>query len=101
MTVQTFGLDKYGRTIGDVTLSDGTSLNRELVRAGMCWWYRTYAPNDRELEKLEVEARSDRRGLWADPTPVPPWAYRKLRRGQPLDMSDVVPMEQSAPYRCQ
>jgi micrococcal nuclease len=60
----------------------------------MCWWYRKYAPNDRELEKLEVEARSDKRGLWADPMPIPPWAYRKLRRGQALDLSDIVAMEQ-------
>jgi micrococcal nuclease len=92
VTVQTFGLDKYGRTIGDVTLPDGKSLNRELVRAGLCWWYRKYAPNDCELEKLEVEAPSEKRGLWAEPSPVPPWAFRKLRRGETPDLSDVMPM---------
>jgi endonuclease YncB( thermonuclease family) len=27
-------LDRYGRTIGDVTLPDGRSLNQELVRGG-------------------------------------------------------------------
>ena len=95
--VQTFGLDKYGRTIGDVTLPDGKSLNLELVREGMCWWYRKYAPDDRELEKLGVEARSDKRGLWADPTPISPWAYRKLRRGQGLETSDLVPLDRELP----
>ena len=28
VTVQTFGFDKYGRTIGDVYLPDGTMLNK-------------------------------------------------------------------------
>ena len=34
--VHSMGLDKYGRTIGDVTLPDRKNLNRELVRQGMC-----------------------------------------------------------------
>jgi micrococcal nuclease len=32
--------DRYGRLVGDVLLPDGRSLNQELVRAGMAWWYR-------------------------------------------------------------
>lgn len=26
------------------------------------------------------EARAARRGLWADPDPVPPWTWRKMQR---------------------
>lgn len=80
--VQTHGLDKYGRTIGDVLLSDGRILNHELVKDGWCWWYRKYAPNDTELEKLESEARQARKGLWNDPAPIPPWNYRKMRQNK-------------------
>ena len=43
------------------------------------------------LEQLEREARVDRRGLWADSAPIPPWGYRKAMRGQSLDLSDMVP----------
>ena len=64
-------------------LPDGRNLNREIVKAGFAWWFRKYAPKDTELEALESEARAARRGLWADPRPVPPWEYRSLlRKGQ-------------------
>jgi micrococcal nuclease len=36
VTLQTHGLDKYGRTIGDVNLPDGMNLNQELVKQGWC-----------------------------------------------------------------
>src|SRR4029077_7908987 len=60
---------------------------------GWCWWYRKYAPGDIELEKLEKDARDTKKGLWGDPAPIPPWVYRKARRGQSLDLSDLVPLE--------
>jgi len=56
-----------------------------------CWCYRKYAPGNTELESLEKEARDAKRGLWADPAPIPPWVYRKARRGQAPDISDLVP----------
>ncbi|HRB17093.1 MAG: thermonuclease family protein [Nitrospirota bacterium] len=80
VTVQTHGHDKYRRTIGEVTLPDGMHLNQELVKQGWCWWYRKYAPRDTVLEQLETDAREGRKGLWADPQPVPPWEWRKKSR---------------------
>ena len=80
VTIQTHGKDRYKRTLGDVFLSDGKNLNQELVRQGFCWWYRKYAPGDTVLEGLENEAREARKGLWADPAPIPPWEWRKRSR---------------------
>jgi len=77
VTLQTYGMDKYGRTIADVLQSDGANVNHELVKDGWCWWYRKYAPGDATLERLEIEAREAKRGLWADPTSIPPWEWRK------------------------
>jgi endonuclease YncB( thermonuclease family) len=74
--------DRYGRTIAEVELPDGKSLNRELVRLGLAWWYRKYAPRDAELERLEAEARAAKRGLWSLPEPQPPWEFRQARRGK-------------------
>jgi endonuclease YncB( thermonuclease family) len=80
VTVQTHGHDKYGRTLTDVLLPDGLNLNQELVKQGWCWWYRKYAPGDTVLEGLETDAREAKKGLWADPQPVPPWEWRKRTR---------------------
>lgn len=98
VTVQPHSKDKYKRTIADVLLPDGTNVNHELVKDGWCWWYRKYAPDDTELENLETEAREARKGLWNDPTPIPPWIYRKAQQKK-MDVSDLAPLEEGFPGR--
>jgi micrococcal nuclease len=73
---QIHGHDKYSRKIAEVALPDGMSLSQKLVKQGWYWWYKKYAPRDTKLEGLEKEAREARKGLWADPQPVPPWEWR-------------------------
>ena len=92
-TLQTHGKDKYGRILADVFLPDGMNVNHELVKDGWCWWYRKYAPGDVELERLEIEAREAKKGLWQDSAFIPPWVYRKAKRGHALNLSDLVPLE--------
>jgi micrococcal nuclease len=77
VTIRVRDTDQYGRTVADVILPDGRNLNHELVKAGFAWWYRNYAKNDANLERLEAEARKASRGLWADKAPVPPWEFRR------------------------
>lgn len=74
-TLTVFRRDPFGQTVALVTLADGTVLNHELVKAGLAWWQRNYS-TDPETERLEAEARVARRGLWADPKPVPPWEFK-------------------------
>ena len=71
--------DRYGRSIGDITLPDGRNLNREVVMAGYAWWYWKYS-KDESLGVLETEARKARRGLWQDKDPIAPWDWRKSKR---------------------
>lgn len=80
VTVVVHTTDRYGRLVGTVVLPDGRNLSYELVRAGLAWWYRQYAPHDTTLAQLEGEARTAKRGLWADARPVPPWEWRKEGR---------------------
>lgn len=95
--VQTYGSDAFGRTIADVILPDGRLLNHELVKAGLAWRFRRYAPENEELAKLEKEARASKKELWRDPNPIPPWVFRKLRRDQPLDPSDFALLDRGPP----
>lgn len=80
--VEPYGKDKHGRIMADVRLADGTNITHELVKDGWCWWSRKSAPDNAELERLELEAKEAKKGLWADPAPIPPWEYRKALRRQ-------------------
>ena len=82
VTVHVREMDRYGRFVADVLLPDASSLNRELVRAGLAWHYVRYSMN-RTLASLETEARASQRGLWADARPVPPWEFRRERPAAP------------------
>jgi endonuclease YncB( thermonuclease family) len=84
VTVSVSGADACGRSVAEVTLPDGRSLNQELVRAGLAWSYRLDPPHA-TIDALEAEAKAAKRGLWSDPDPMPPWTFRELhnRRGCP------------------
>ncbi len=68
--------DRYGRRLAEVLLPDGRSLNQELIKAGLAWWFRKYS-KDLRLGELERQARVAERGLWAQSSPVAPWEWRR------------------------
>ena len=77
--VETSKRDRYGRQIGKV-LVNGRDVNLVQVELGMAWFYRQYqreqSPNDRRLyEAAEDAAKAEKRGLWRDADPVPPWDF--------------------------
>lgn len=67
--------DRYGRILGQVFVGDRW-INKEMVEDGWAWHYRQYY-KDPEFAAAEQHARDNRRGLWADPSPVPPWEFRR------------------------
>jgi endonuclease YncB( thermonuclease family) len=84
--------DRYGRVVAKVWVAPaecpdcGMTLDAGLaqITMGRAWWYRRHAEDqtreDRErYEFAEMEAKTRRAGLWRDPNPVPPWAWRKGR----------------------
>jgi micrococcal nuclease len=82
LEIEPQGRDRYGRTIGQVSLSIGRELNTELVRAGYAWWYKQYAPENRELQELENDARKNRRGLWSEDKQSTPWVWRRAKSAE-------------------
>ena len=84
VTVRVHDKDMYGRYVGEVFI-DGRSLNRELAREGLAWWYDRYAKGDEDVSRLEKKARQARAGLWSEGDPIPPWKWRaqQLARSAP------------------
>jgi endonuclease YncB( thermonuclease family) len=78
--------DRYEWILGKVLLS-GDDVNLEQVRAGLAWHYKKYQGEQTVADRVrysdaEMDARRHERGLWGDPSPVPPWDYRKAQREQ-------------------
>ncbi|WP_276965719.1 thermonuclease family protein [Chryseobacterium sp.] len=71
--------DRYGRSIAKVYYDDGKYLSRELIKAGMGWWYFSYS-KDASLGKLQETAQQKKIGLWQDSNAIAPWEYRKIKR---------------------
>jgi endonuclease YncB( thermonuclease family) len=67
--------DRYQRLVGQVRCQ-GEWANAELVRQGHAWVYRQHNRHP-EFEALEAQARAQRRGLWAQEQPTPPWVWRQ------------------------
>lgn len=82
--VETTKRDRYGRWVGKV-LADGRDINVEQIRRGLAWFYRHYeselTDSDQQIyDRAETDAKSSRRGLWADSSPVAPWDFRRGQR---------------------
>ena len=88
--------NQYGQLTARVFLNDGRELNAELVSRGLAWW-RSGQSHDSNLAQLERNARVNRRGLWASPSPVPPWEWRdqifsrSLQKAERLGQSSPAP----------
>lgn len=74
--VTEYGRDRWGRIVGVVG-----DLNQSLIEAGLAWVYPQYCkkPFCKDWTLLQISARQERRGLWRDADPLPPWTYRKDR----------------------
>lgn len=70
--VEKNGNDRYGRTIGTVSLN-GEDVNAQMVENGYAWAYRRFS---KKYAPQESEAKFEKRGLWRD-DPIPPWEWRK------------------------
>ncbi|HCD6108635.1 TPA: thermonuclease family protein [Escherichia coli] len=75
VTVSYTQTDRYDRIVGRVFTTNGTEASRFMVQSGAAWVYERYN-TDKSLPALQREAQEQKRGLWADPKPVPPWEWR-------------------------
>lgn len=90
VVVEWRNLDRFDRIVGTVWVapancpSCGTTVDagEAQLAAGMAWWSRRFAREQSadgrmRYESAERSARVRRVGLWSDPSPVPPWDWRR------------------------
>jgi endonuclease YncB( thermonuclease family) len=78
--------DRFGRQVANV-YRGSVDVGLEQVAAGMAWHFKAFESEQRDVARLayaeaEQSARSARRGLWADSTPIAPWDWRRQHRQQ-------------------
>ena len=83
VTVAYSKVDRYDRWVGRITVN-GVDVSRAVIAQGMAWhfaFYKREQPADERVGDAEAEqaARLERRGLWVDDAPVPPWDFRRMR----------------------
>jgi endonuclease YncB( thermonuclease family) len=86
VTISWNKVDKWNRIIGKVLLDD-RDVCLEQIRAGLAWHFKRYqnehSEQDRQLyDSAEIEARSSRKGLWHDDSPIAPWMKRDRQHTQ-------------------
>ena len=84
VTVLSMGVDKYGRTIGNIysgrsQKGRGATINAQMVQDGWAWRYRQYS-NSWALMSHEANAQAHKLGLWVNTEkPEPPWVFRRKK----------------------
>ena len=75
--------DRYGRSVAEVRLRDGTFVQEVLVREGLALVYSPYlknCPSKIFVQQAQGEAKVNKRGVWSDPKFIEPWEYRKQKK---------------------
>lgn len=76
--LETKDVDRYGRTVGVIYTAHGDEVNLDMVCEGHAWWYQRYAEMAINYKQCQEDAQRDKRGLWAEESPVAPWDWRGL-----------------------
>ena len=83
VVIEYTGLGPEAVLIGRV-LCDERDVGLQMIRDGAAWFDRSYETNLGATEsklyaESELAARNERRGLWQDALPTPPWEWRQAR----------------------
>lgn len=68
-------IGRYGCAVASVEVGGG-DLGAMLIRRGLAWHYRQYAPGETKYARLQRQARNADRGLWSQANPTAPWTWR-------------------------
>jgi endonuclease YncB( thermonuclease family) len=78
------GQDRFERRLCTVYVDD-VDINLAMLTSGLAWHNKPYERSQPARERsvyaaAQQAAQADRIGLWADPSPTPPWEFRRASR---------------------
>lgn len=84
-SVDCYKADRYERRVCRLKTRDGLDAADLMLSEGLAWYPEDFAhedsPADRErYRRLAAKAQTARRGLWAEPDPMPPKTCRQRRQ---------------------
>ena len=71
--------DKYKRVLGTVYYRN-KNINIAQVKDGFAWVYKN--PKNKKYKKEQQQAKDNKKGLWIDKEPIPPWEYRAKQKNR-------------------
>ncbi|WP_233249153.1 thermonuclease family protein [Desulfobulbus oligotrophicus] len=80
ISIKVLDRDRYGRLVA-LVFADGANVNEAMVASGFAWAYPQYCKQSfcNEWGRNQTMAKDNRKGLWQDGTPTPPWDWRHRR----------------------
>ncbi len=84
VVVEYLSLGHNALIVGKVFLKE-TDVGAQMIRDGVAWYDRTFDTMLSESQRqtyaaCELAARTEHRGIWQDPKPLPPWEFKEARR---------------------
>ena len=83
VSIEQTDTDRYGRAVA-IVYADGLNVNEAMLTNGWAWVYPKYCLQGfcEQWRQMEAAARADKKGLWRDPAPTPPWVWRAQQNTQ-------------------
>lgn len=75
--------DRYGRTVAEVRLPNGTLTQEALVREGLVMVNQKYiknCPSAAVVKRAEAQAKQKRLNIWGNSQFMPPWEWRRSKK---------------------
>jgi endonuclease YncB( thermonuclease family) len=99
VVVEYTGLGDNFLIVGRVLLKQ-TDVGAQMIRDGVAWYDKTFDSMLLETQRqmyaeCETAARTEHRGLWQDPDPLPPWKFKEAQRLR--ELSKFSPSVQASP----
>jgi len=75
-------IDPYQRHVIELFTPDGGDVALLMLEAGMAWFTKQHAPMNQEYMRAMQRAMANRRGLFIENDPIPPWTFRHHNPGR-------------------